>query len=101
MFTARAPRLSYSSFYDPREPAGTIVITERDVEIFQYLAKCRFASTRELQAIFGLLVDRRLRELFRHRYIDRPDAQRLYRQYREGGGSNPASTRSPTAAPMS
>lgn len=88
MFTAEKKERSYTSFYDRPAPVAPIALTPRDIEIFQFLAEHRFASTRELQALFGQLIERRLRLLFRHRYIDRPDAQRPYRRYRDGGGSN-------------
>lgn len=45
-------------------------------------------NTRQLQALYGANVDERLKTLFRHGYMDRPKAQRIFR-LREGGGSRP------------
>ena len=45
-------------------------------------------TTPQLQAIYGERIDVRLKALFRHGFIDRPKAGRVFR-LREGGGSNP------------
>lgn len=91
MFTAIAPEPTRAprGFFDRSASEEQIALTPRDIDIFLILAERRFVSTKELQAIFGERIRHRLRPLFRHRYIDRPEAQRLYRRYRTGGGSNP------------
>ena len=69
-------------------PEGELVLTERDLAILQSLHDNRFMHTRQLQALYGGRVFRRLARLFDHGYVDRPRAQRIWRQ-REGGGSRP------------
>ena len=69
-------------------PEAEIALTARDFSIFEDLSVCRLMTTPQLQALYGDRVDARLKALFRHGYIDRPKAGRIFR-LREGGGSNP------------
>jgi hypothetical protein len=69
-------------------PESELVLTARDLSILCDLHDRRFMNTRQLQTLYGANVDERLRLLFRHGYVDRPKAQRVFR-LREGGGSRP------------
>ena len=71
-----------------RTDVRPIRITDRDVEILEYVFDHRFLSSRHITSLLGkgnsrqhLL--RRLRLFFHHRYLDRPRAQIAY--YRRGG----------------
>jgi hypothetical protein len=64
------------------------VLTTRDLSILCDLHDRRFMNARQLQTLYGTNVPERLRWLFRHGYVDRPKAQRVFRM-REGGGSRP------------
>ncbi len=69
-------------------PESDLVLTARDLSILCDLHDRRFMNTRQLQTLYGANVPERLRFLFRHGYVDRPKAQRIFR-LREGGGSYP------------
>jgi hypothetical protein len=69
-------------------PENELVLTTRDLAILCDLHDRRFMNARQLQALYGANVPERLRYLFRHGYVDRPKAQRVFR-LREGGGSRP------------
>jgi Replication-relaxation len=71
----------------PSEPDGSLVITERDLDLFAFLILNRVANTNQLAAIFGEKIRRRLLKLARHGYVMRPAAQRVWRA-REGGDSH-------------
>jgi hypothetical protein len=69
-------------------PENELVLTARDLAILCDLHDRRFMNARQLQTLHGANVPERLRFLFRHGYVDRPKAQRVFR-LREGGGSHP------------
>lgn len=62
-----------------RQSTGHIELTERDVTILQSLHKYRFLTSSHLMALTDTIsqqgMNRRLRELFDAKYIDRPKAQ--------------------------
>jgi hypothetical protein len=69
-------------------PESELVLTARDLAVLCDLHDRRFMNARQLQTLYGANVPERLRFLFRHGYVDRPKAQRVFR-LREGGGSHP------------
>lgn len=65
-------------------------ITERDIEIIRLVARCRFLSSHHIRQLVkgsGKNITNRLKVLFEHRLLDRPQCQ--YDYYRPGGGSAP------------
>jgi hypothetical protein len=72
-----------------RRPLTTeLALTERDLTILGDFYENRFMHAGQLQALYGEHIVRRLHLLFHHGYLDRPEAQRVWRM-REGGGSKP------------
>jgi hypothetical protein len=69
-------------------PESELVLTARDLAVLCDLHDRRFMNARQLQTLYGANVPERLRYLFRHGYVDRPKAQRVFR-LRDGGGSRP------------
>jgi hypothetical protein len=67
-----------------REPS----IVPRDLSIMRELYDNRFMTTKQLEMLFGPHVGERLPVLFDAGYIDKPEAQWVWRR-REGGGSKP------------
>ena len=62
-----------------RKPAGAIQLTERDAQILKALHRYRFLTTDHIQTLTGTEsrwgMNKRLRLLYDHKYIDRPKAQ--------------------------
>lgn len=72
-----------------RRPLKTeLALTQRDLTILCDFYENRFMHAGQLQALYGEHIVRRLHLLFHHGYLDRPEAQRVWRM-REGGGSKP------------
>lgn len=75
--------------YFERQPTGTLIITERDLEALSRLDELRLMNSHQLRSLFGKEFARdRLKRLYHHGYIDRVDAQRRVRLLK-GGGSEP------------
>ena len=83
-----APSASTRRRFERYTPESELVLTARDLSILCDLHDRRFMNARQLQTLYGANVPERLRWLFRHGYVDRPKAQRIFR-IREGGGSRP------------
>ena len=81
-----APSTSTRRRFERYTPQNDLVLTARDLSILCDLHDRRFMNARQLQTLYGANVPERLRWLFRHDYVDRPKAQRVFRM-REGGGS--------------
>lgn len=64
-------------------------LTKRDIEIIAHVAKHRFLNSDHIRRLVGgspKNVTTRLKALFEHGYLDRPECQ--YDTYRPGGGSS-------------
>ena len=64
-------------------------LTERDIEIISHVAKNRFLNSDHIRRLVGgspKNITTRLKALFEHGYLDRPECQ--YDTYRPGGGSS-------------
>ena len=83
-----APSTPTCRRFERYTPESELVPTARDLSIFCDLHDRRFMNARQLQTLYGANVPEPLRFLFRHGYVDRPKAQRVFRM-REGGGSHP------------
>ncbi|MEP3422885.1 MAG: replication-relaxation family protein [Erythrobacter sp.] len=68
-----------------RKSASTICLTQRDAKILLALHTYRFLTTDHIMALTGSEsrwgINKRLRLLYDHKYIDRPQAQRALFQY--------------------
>lgn len=65
-------------------------ITPRDVEIIRHVARYRFLNSDHIRRLVpgsAKNIGNRLKALFEHGYLDRPDCQ--YDTYRPGGGASP------------
>jgi protein involved in plasmid replication-relaxation len=65
-------------------------VTERDIDIIRLVARYRFLGAHHLRRLVSgsdKNITNRLKALFEHRYLDRPQCQ--YDYYRPGGGSSP------------
>jgi hypothetical protein len=66
-------------------------LTDRDLDILRAVARYRFLDSGQIRQLIPgseKNIDRRLKGLFEHAYLDRPECQ--YDFYRPGGGSSPA-----------
>ena len=76
--------------YYVRKPKASLAISEGDVAILLLLYRFRFLSTEQLIRATGRgprVLRERLRRLFDHGYIDRPNAQRERNLWRSGSSS--------------
>ena len=65
-------------------------VTKRDVEILRQVARHRFLNSEQIRRLIpgsDKNITNRLKALFEHGLLDRPDCQ--YDFYRPGGGSKP------------
>jgi hypothetical protein len=81
-----------SGRYRPRRKRSDnpppLQLTERDIDIVRLIARHRFLTSDHVRALVdgsGKNLTNRLKALFEHRYLDRPECQ--YDTYRPGGGS--------------
>ncbi len=81
-----APRLP--RFRRDQEAIRPMLLTERDLEIVRHVARHRFLRSTHISQLVGnspIQVNRRLKALYHHGYLERPRAQLDY--YHRGGSS--------------
>ena len=91
--THSATRTGKSKYRPRRRRSGApppFQLTPRDIDILRAVARYRFLTSRHICRLIegsGKNITLRLKALFEHRYLDRPECQ--YDHYRPGGGSSP------------